>query len=526
MGQDGGRPQPRVETAKRFWQRFKLLAWSAAVPASVWLTLWSGVAPPLCQAVNSWDLLPASVSPCGPSAEDLRLAEEAERLAGEAARLKAEAARNAAEQERLRQEQASLAQQRETLNALAASVGDLLKRQTTTPDGKPADPQTQAKAAEAITEIAEQAAGTDAAAETERALQLIKDGKADEGLAVLEGLAAKAVAAAEQTSVAAAEERAKAVAQWRRIGQLARPLSTVKALAAYEQVVALDRSNPWDSIYLGRLYVQAGNLPKAQETFEAALAQLPEGAERTRGVLAHELGVIERASGNLEIALRHYRAYLSASERLSDAEPDNTEWQRDLSVSHNKVGDVLRDQGDLAGALQAFRDSLAIAERLAADDPSHAGWQRDLSVSHNRIGDVLRDQGDLAGGLQAYRASLAIRERLAADDPSHAGWQRDLSVSHEKIGDVLRDQGDLAGALQAFRDSLAIRERLAADDPSHAGWQRDMIASYAKLGTVEPGVGWWAKAVAVAEEMVSKGILAPRDAWIPNYLRKKAAADQ
>ena len=53
-----------------------------------------------------------------------------------------------------------------------------------------------------------------------------------------------------------------------------------------------------------------------------------------------------------------------------------------------------------------------------------------------------------------------------------------------------------------------------------------MIASYAKLGTVEPGVGWWAKAVAVAEEMVSKGILAPRDAWIPNYLRKKAAADQ
>ena len=101
-----------------------------------------------------------------------------------------------------------------------------------------------------------------------------------------------------------------------------------------------------------------------------------------------------------------------------------------------------------------------------------------------------------------------------------------ISTNHEKIGDVLRDQGDLAGALQAFRDSLAIAERLAADDPSHAGWQRDMIASYAKLGTVEPGVGWWAKAVAVAEEMVSKGILAPRDAWIPNYLRKKAAADQ
>ena len=306
MGLDGGRPRPGLEKAKQVWQRCRYVAWPTVVSASVWLTLWSGVAPPLCQAVNSWDLLPASVSPCGPSAEDLRLAQETERLAKEAARLKAEAARNAAEQERLRQEQASLTQQRETLNALAASVGDLLKRQTATPDGKPADPQAQAKAAEAVTEIAEQAAGTDAAAETERALQLIKDGKADEGLAVLEGLAAKAVAAAEQTSVAAAEDRAKAVSQWRRIGQLARPLSTTKALAAYEQVVALDPSSPWDSIYLGRLYVQAGNLPKARETFEAALARLPEGAERDRGVPLLNLGNVQRDLGALGDATSTY----------------------------------------------------------------------------------------------------------------------------------------------------------------------------------------------------------------------------
>jgi eukaryotic-like serine/threonine-protein kinase len=90
---------------------------------------------------------------------------------------------------------------------------------------------------------------------------------------------------------------------------------------------------------------------------------------------------------------------------------------------------------------------------------------------------------------------------------------------------VLRDQGDLAGALQAFRADLAIAERLAADDPSQAGWQRDMIVSYAKLGGMDPGAGWWAKALAVAEEMAAKEILTPRDAWMLEDLKSRAAKD-
>ena len=55
--------------------------------------------------------------------------------------------------------------------------------------------------------------------------------------------------------------------------------------------------------------------------------------------------------------------------------PRNAEWQRDLSISHNKIGDGKRAQGDGDGALDAYRASLAIAERLAAHDPRNAEWQ-------------------------------------------------------------------------------------------------------------------------------------------------------
>ena len=53
----------------------------------------------------------------------------------------------------------------------------------------------------------------------------------------------------------------------------------------------------------------------------------------------------------------------------------------------NKIGDVLRAQGDGPGALNAYQQSLEIAKALVEQDPSSAEWQRDLSVSHERIGE-------------------------------------------------------------------------------------------------------------------------------------------
>ena len=54
-----------------------------------------------------------------------------------------------------------------------------------------------------------------------------------------------------------------------------------------------------------------------------------------------------------------------------------------------------------------FESVFAEAERLAQADPGNAEWQRDLSVSHNKIGDMLAAAGDRAGALAEYRADLA-----------------------------------------------------------------------------------------------------------------------
>ena len=70
--------------------------------------------------------------------------------------------------------------------------------------------------------------------------------------------------------------------------------------------------------------------------------------------------------------------------------------------------------------------------KLSAD-PANTGWQRDLSISHDKLGDVASAAGDLAAARDHYQASLDIRVRLAAADPANTGWQRDLSISRQKI---------------------------------------------------------------------------------------------
>ena len=64
--------------------------------------------------------------------------------------------------------------------------------------------------------------------------------------------------------------------------------------------------------------------------------------------------------------------------------------------------------GDLTAARTAYQASLDIRTRLAAADPANTGWQRDLSVSHNKLGDVAIAAGDLTAARTAYQASLDI----------------------------------------------------------------------------------------------------------------------
>ena len=232
--------------------------------------------------------------------------------------------------------------------------------------GAPVDAEAEADTREAVRETVEEGD-----AEERRALAMIADGDLDGGLRLLSDLAS-----------ASAVENA---AQWRRIGRLAYAVDTAQALGAYEKVFALDQSDPWDAIYLGRLYERAGSLADARRTYADALGRLPEAKERDRAVLLNEIGDVLVAQGDLSGALESYRASLAIAERLVETDPNNAGWRRDLSVSYERIGDLEDARGDIVAAIAAYEKSLPIAQSLADRFPDHPGFQSDIVITKRRL---------------------------------------------------------------------------------------------------------------------------------------------
>lgn len=77
-----------------------------------------------------------------------------------------------------------------------------------------------------------------------------------------------------------------------------------------------------------------------------------------------------------------------------------------------------------------------MARRLKCGNPSNTQWQRDLSVSHERLGNVAVAQGKLDEAARSYSEALAIRKKLAEGDPSNTQWQRDLCVSYWSLANL------------------------------------------------------------------------------------------
>jgi tetratricopeptide (TPR) repeat protein len=332
---------------------------------------------------------------------------------------------------------------------------------------------------------------------------------------------------------AAEEARQRMAEAARNVANLALLRDVTKAVAFYRKALAGDPQHAETARLLGHALILLGDLKEAKTALSNSLRiAMVKGDVWGEMAAQNGLGDVSLLTGDLVNAHTAYMRALRLAEGRLATDPANTQWQRDLSVSHDRIGDVLVAQGDGAGALGAYRAGLAISEALAARDPANTQWQRDLSVSHNKIGDVLVAQGDGAGALGAYRAGLAISEALAARDPANTEWQRDLSVSHDRIGNVLVAQGDGAGALGAYRAGLAIGEALAARDPANAQWQTDLAVSCAKLGTLQHGQsvelrrGHLVRGRQILVSLRSAGRLMPSQDWIPwfdDQLAKLAA---
>jgi tetratricopeptide (TPR) repeat protein len=260
--------------------------------------------------------------------------------------------------------------------------------------------------------------------------------------------------------------------------------------AAAEDLVRFMTFSLRDSLQdIGRLDLLAGVLAELDRYHATSQALATEGLEqlsaeqrRRRGVFLNVRGDLEQAAGRPAEARAAHEEALAIARELAAETPASLEWQRDLSVSHQKLGMLAVAGGDATAAGKHFRAAREIREKLvtlAPDDPTRL-W--DLAGIEDRFGELALEQGDLETARKHFVELRRLVGDLVALDPACVEWRRGLAITLRKLGDLERQAENLPAARDHYVGALELAERLFAElgDPRGIEFQATLLDSLAE----------------------------------------------
>jgi len=126
------------------------------------------------------------------------------------------------------------------------------------------------------------------------------------------------------------------------------------------------------------------------------------------------------------------------------------------------------DPKDSPTALQSSIDAQRMIGELTEWDPKNALWQRDLAVNLTVVADLSGSQNTTEGktkGNQDYQKAIQKLEELVRSDPSNIDWTLDLARAHDDYGRYLGQiKSDWNLALRQFDVAMPIFDRVVEID--------------------------------------------------------------
>ena len=217
----------------------------------------------------------------------------------------------------------------------------------------------------------------------------------------------------------------------------------------------------WLLLRIGEVWGEAGNWPRAHETFHEAASSARD--DRTRVFLWEALGKSLEYQGRFREAAESYRAGLAIRRAT---EPDSLGVARSL----HQIASQEWNLGNLDRAKEGFDQALALRTRWAP------GSFLEADSLHSQ-GFIALDRSDLEGAEYFLKRAVAIQERLAPN----SFW---MAFKLAGLGDVYALRGDLEVATHHFEKALEIRQRLVPDGESVA-------TTLVRLGRLKLDQGRW-----------------------------------
>tara|TARA_A100001037_G_scaffold296748_1_gene317687 strand:- start:348 stop:1874 length:1527 start_codon:yes stop_codon:yes gene_type:complete len=216
---------------------------------------------------------------------------------------------------------------------------------------------------------------------------------------------------------------------------------------------------------------------------------------------------------------------LKVKERLAVLNIVSIDAQREVAMANSQLADALMENKEYLRAINLFEKSLEVLENIIQINPNKAETLRDIIVSLNRLGGALEKIGNFDSANDRYNLGLKISQRLAEEDPQNRQLKRDVWFSLNRLGDLRKNSGNFLSARAYFERSYIISKNLADLNPEFLEAQRDLIVTCTKLGETCPNQGWWAKALAICQELKKAGVLPDADYWMLEDLSRRAVAE-
>ena len=290
---------------------------------------------------------------------------------------------------------------------------------------------------------------------------------------------------------------------------LATSLELIQSLAtASPENAELHERMAAAQVNMGDIGVATKDFEDAERHYKEAIRLRAEAADLATSTEAGRLlAAAYRRMAGLQLTRAQYAAAVDTSgvsiamlEALRTKD-GNDRVLRDLSAAYDIQAKAVSAAGNASQALALREKEFAITRQLADRDPDNIEWQHDLTLGFDTRGQVLEalKQDDAAD--TAYKQAIAVGEALKARPRVPPEWLRDTAAALGHRGALLRRRGDTSEAVDVFRSELAILERLSSSYPGVVS-PTDREEAYRQARETLLKANLWADALETAEQQL------------------------
>lgn len=157
-----------------------------------------------------------------------------------------------------------------------------------------------------------------------------------------------------------------------------------------------------------------------------------------------------------DLALQAYEKSISLLRELTESNPDNLEWQYNLSLAFDHIGYLYGQMGQFEKEREACQRAFAIVSELAKREPNKIPWQIRLSVLLDAIAATYQREGQQTKALELHKEALAISRKLSELFPNDGNISQNLARSLDSMGDFYKDEGQMEQALGVYQEALSL----------------------------------------------------------------------